>query len=386
MTRILLLLLGLLSLAILSFFCINRTQPLIESDLENRATAALALDGIETDSITASGQTVTLTGEVPDAESHIRAEDLVAQLWGVDAVDNQLSITPALPTPDPYVFSLDYDQGKVVLSGYVPDKKSLAIIVSSADAHFGQPNVSNQLKIAPGAPAGFRQTIIEGLIPNISGYQQVTAALSNHTLTVNGKAKSAEHRQKSNAAIKTIADQHFDSTFTVTLPEPAVTNSTTTTENTETETETEAAPTPTTGTDLTTEKASSPEPAVAKQACQKQFSTLLAKQKIRFAINKATIQPESDALLSALATAMEKCPDSHFEIGGHTDASGSEKYNQRLSQKRAEAVKQQLIKRGCQAERLTAKGYGESHPIATNNTPSGMAKNRRIEITLQEEK
>ncbi len=70
------------------------------------------------------------------------------------------------------------------------------------------------------------------------------------------------------------------------------------------------------------------------------------------------------------------------EIGGHTDSQGSDTYNLRLSESRANAVRNYLIQRGVEATRLIAKGYGESMPIAPNTTREGRAKNRRVEFKV----
>jgi OOP family OmpA-OmpF porin len=69
-----------------------------------------------------------------------------------------------------------------------------------------------------------------------------------------------------------------------------------------------------------------------------------------------------------------------IEIGGHTDADGHESSNLKLSQRRADTVKNYLVKKGVPASRMTAKGYGELHPVADNKSPEGKAKNRRVEL------
>ncbi len=75
-------------------------------------------------------------------------------------------------------------------------------------------------------------------------------------------------------------------------------------------------------------------------------------------------------------------PNRNIRIEGHTDSSGSEDLNEKLSKKRADAVKQLLIQNGIAAERISAIGQGEAHPVASNNTEAGKAKNRRVEIIL----
>ena len=75
-------------------------------------------------------------------------------------------------------------------------------------------------------------------------------------------------------------------------------------------------------------------------------------------------------------------PNLLIEIGGHTDDRGSALYNERLSQARAESVRQYLIGRNVSADQLTAKGYGASQPLADNDTEAGRAENRRVEFRI----
>ena len=85
--------------------------------------------------------------------------------------------------------------------------------------------------------------------------------------------------------------------------------------------------------------------------------------------------------LGAVGKALAALPGARFEIGGHTDAQGSESANQRLSEQRAGAIRQQLVAGfGLKAESISAKGYGESQPVAENDTEAGRAKNRRVVI------
>jgi outer membrane protein OmpA-like peptidoglycan-associated protein len=78
-------------------------------------------------------------------------------------------------------------------------------------------------------------------------------------------------------------------------------------------------------------------------------------------------------------------PNYVIEIGGHTDNVGKDESNITLSQNRANAIKQYLVKKGINADRIIAKGYGESQPIATNDTDEGRQKNRRTEIKIIKE-
>jgi len=101
---------------------------------------------------------------------------------------------------------------------------------------------------------------------------------------------------------------------------------------------------------------------------------------INFDVDKATIKPESMGTLNMIVGVLKDNPDIKFEIAGHTDNSGTAAHNLSLSQERANAVKDQLVKMGIDASRLTAKGFGDTKPISDDNTLEGKANNRRVEF------
>jgi OmpA-OmpF porin, OOP family len=101
---------------------------------------------------------------------------------------------------------------------------------------------------------------------------------------------------------------------------------------------------------------------------------------VNFDTGKSTIKPDSAKTLDDAAAALKLAGALKVEVGGHTDNVGAPEANQRLSQERAKAVMAALVERGVKADRLTAKGYGQSSPIADNRTEEGRAKNRRVEL------
>lgn len=101
-----------------------------------------------------------------------------------------------------------------------------------------------------------------------------------------------------------------------------------------------------------------------------------------FATNKTVILPQSEQALDELYEFLRDNPSIKIRITGHTDDVGSEKANQRLSEGRANAVRDEIVRRGIASERIEAEGKGESEPIADNATEEGRAKNRRVEITI----
>jgi len=117
--------------------------------------------------------------------------------------------------------------------------------------------------------------------------------------------------------------------------------------------------------------------------CQQLFSDLLAKGKIRFESGRATIDPDSAGLLDRLIETALRCPAANIEIAGHTDADGDDGFNQALSEKRAQAVVDYLVRAGLPAERFKAIGYGSQQPISANDSDEGKAQNRRIEFVVR---
>lgn len=103
---------------------------------------------------------------------------------------------------------------------------------------------------------------------------------------------------------------------------------------------------------------------------------------ILFDTGKSTIKSQSAAVLADIIKILNEYPTAKFTVEGHTDSIGSESLNQRLSDSRANSVKEYLIKNGIDAFRLSALGYGESKPIDSNKTSKGRANNRRVEINL----
>ena len=105
---------------------------------------------------------------------------------------------------------------------------------------------------------------------------------------------------------------------------------------------------------------------------------------IYFNTGKATFRSEDVPVkIESISTLLKQYPTAKFSIEGHTDSDGSDAFNQKLSQERADVVRNALIERGMKAENLSAVGYGESKPVATNKTAAGKAKNRRTEVVLQ---
>jgi OOP family OmpA-OmpF porin len=246
----------------------------------------------------------------------------------------------------PYVFQAYKDPVAVTLTltGYVPDNKVHAAIAAAAGRKFFSEKVVDNLKTSVGAPAGFSNAVVPAL--------GVLSRLSTGTLVVSDReVKLSGDALYDAAAAQIRADmaKDFPQGFQVMA-------------------------------DISLKPAAAP---VDPTVCQQLFSDLLAKGKIRFESNRATVDPDSAGLLDRLIETALRCPTANIEIAGHTDADGEDAVNQALSEKRAEAVLDQLVKAGLPADRFTAIGYGSTQPVASNETDEGKAQNRRIDFLVR---
>jgi OOP family OmpA-OmpF porin len=246
----------------------------------------------------------------------------------------------------PYVFQANKDPVTVTLtmSGYVPDNNVHATIAAAAARKFFGEKVVDNLKASMGAPSRFLNAVVPAL--------GALSRLSTGTLVVTDREVKISGDALYEAAVPQIrASLAKDS------PE---------------------------GWQIKTELSVKPAAApVDPGVCQQLFSELLAKGKIRFEPGRASIDPDSAGLLDRLIEIAMRCPTANIDIAGHTDADGEDAFNQALSEKRAQAVTDYLVKAGLPAGRFTALGYGSSQPVASNDTDEGKAQNRRIEFLVR---
>ena len=103
---------------------------------------------------------------------------------------------------------------------------------------------------------------------------------------------------------------------------------------------------------------------------------------VYFGFDSAVLLATAKSQLDVSASMLKRNPEVTVEIAGYADARGPESYNLKLSEQRAEAVRDYLAQKGIDASRMTVRGYGESQPTASNDTAAGQAKNRRVEVRV----
>ena len=103
---------------------------------------------------------------------------------------------------------------------------------------------------------------------------------------------------------------------------------------------------------------------------------------VLFDVDQATLKPGNESKLRQIAAVLQQYPNNQISVEGHTDATGSDAHNQKLSEDRAASVRLALVSGGIEAGRITSRGFGKTQPVATNASPEGRQRNRRVEIVV----
>jgi OmpA-OmpF porin, OOP family len=292
-------------------------------------------------------------GKITITDNQLSLSGMARDLGGREAIAAALKNLPEgftvaaneIKAP-PYIFQAYKDPvaSTLTLTGYVPDNNVHAALVASAGRKFFNEKVVDNLKASVGAPVAFAAAVDPAL--------GALSRLSTGTLEVTDReAKLSGDALYDAAANEIRADLAKDMPRGwLARPEISV----------------KPAPTP-----------------VDATVCQQLFNDLLAKGKIRFEAGRAAINADSAGLLDRLVETASRCPAVPVEIAGHTDGDGDDNFNQALSEKRAQAVVDYLVKAGLPAERFKAIGYGSGQPLAGNDTDEAKAQNRRIEFLVR---
>ena len=124
------------------------------------------------------------------------------------------------------------------------------------------------------------------------------------------------------------------------------------------------------------------EELITNAQCQVLFDELSASDTVNFEVSKATVLPDSYALLDKFTALSLRCPTANFQVIGHTDNTGDPEFNRIISLERAEKVIEHIVNSGVAQQRFVAMGLGDTQPIANNETDTGRAKNRRVEFKV----
>jgi OOP family OmpA-OmpF porin len=292
-------------------------------------------------------------GRIAISDSNVTLSGMARDLGGREAIVAALKNLPEgfkvaandIKAP-PYIFQAYKDPVAVTLtlSGYVPDSGVHTALVAAAGRKFFSEKVVDNLKASIGAPSGFAAAVVPAL-GALSRLSTGTLVVSDREVKLSGDALY----DAAAAQIRAGLGKDFPQGFQYKA-------------------------------DISVKPAAAP---VDGTVCQQLFSELLSKGSIRFEPARATIDPDSTGLLDGLIETALRCPATTVEIAGHTDTDGDDAANQALSEKRAQAVADYLVKAGLPGDRFAAVGYGSTQPVASNDTDEGKAQNRRIEFVVR---
>ena len=293
-------------------------------------------------------------GKITISDTKVSLSGMARDLGGREAIAAALKNLPEgfsvaaneIKAP-PYIFQAYKDPVAVTLTltGYVPDNNVHAAIAAAASRKFFSEKVVDNLKASVGAPSRFAGAVVPAL-GALSRLSTGTLVVSDREVKLSGDAfYDAAPAQIRNNLLK-----DFPQGWQLKA-------------------------------DISVKPASAP---VDATVCQQLFTELLGKGTIRFEPGRSTLDPDSTGLLDRLIETALRCPTANIEVAGHTDTDGENAANQALSEKRAQAVVDYLVKAGLPAGRFTAVGYGSTQPVAPNVTDEGKAQNRRIEFVVKE--
>lgn len=292
-------------------------------------------------------------GKITITDTKVNLSGMARDLGGREAIAAALKNLPegfSVAANDvkapPYIFQAYKDPvaATVTLTGYVPDNNVHAAIATSASRKFFTEKVVDNLKASVGAPGSFNTAVVAAL-GGLSRLSTGTLVVSDREVKLSGDALYEGAANDIRAGL----GKDFPKNWQY-KPE------------------------------ITVKPAAGP---VDGTVCQQLFTELLNKGKIRFATKRADIDPDSAGILDHLIETALRCPTTNIEVAGHTDADGEDSFNQALSEKRAQAVIDYLVKAGLPATRFTPVGYGATQPLAGNDTDEGKAQNRRIEFLVR---
>lgn len=299
------------------------------------------------------GETSKLrTGKATISDLTVDLSGMARELGGREAIAAALknlpegySVANDIQAP-PYVFEANKDPvaGVLTLTGYVPDNAIHAAIVASAGRKFGE-KIVDKLKASLGAPAGF-DAVVTRALRSLSRLSTGRLVVSDRNVELFGDA------------LYDLAGRQIRADLPRDLPRGWEAK-----------------------TDVSVKPSASP---VDPTVCQQLFGDLLDKRTIQFEAGQATLELDSIGLLDQLAETALRCQTATIEIVGHTDSDGDASFNQTLSERRAQAVVDFLVKAGLPASRFKPMGHGSDQPIATNDTDEGKAKNRRIDFIVRQ--
>lgn len=349
-----------------------------QSQGENGAPAGSADQGSSGQSSSASCNAAQGSGDQNDGKPCPIGQSPGAEAAATPAVTSSPATaaapstsTPAAPAAAPQPsgslagVNLTAAGGGVVVRAEAKDETEKAALLGAVRARLGDTKVIDEVSVNPAAPA--RDHAAVAAIASLVKDPGVSVVGQNDSVALTGNVPAEETKATIEREVrKVVGDQtRIDNRLTMggaATPQP-------------TNPDQPASP-------------DQADPAVLCKSVNEDVKKILAEQQVRFTLNGTKVAPASNATLERIAQRLKPCvapaiPGTKVTVEGHASADGNRDVNTQLSQQRAEAVRAALIRFGVPAEAAIARGFGDSRPIAPNNTEAGRAANRRVEVVVQ---
>lgn len=339
MSRLIVIVIGMVLLWALFEFGASTRAPVIQRDIQDRTSMAMTGAGLANVAVAADGRDVYLSGEVSDEQDVSRAGDIAANVRGVRVVNNNLEVA------NPYITSFCKDSEEITLSGAVSDNDASEAFPERARDMFRYWRIDSDLKVRDDAPSGYRRFMEQALI-DLGQLDEGCITLTDRDLLIKGSIRSERAALGVKERLDALADLGFTPRYELTLP------------------------------------------VLSDEAihCQQEFNQRVgAHETVLFSFDSDVIHEIGRQLLDEVVEIGENCPDVGVRIEGHTDSVGDKDYNIELSKRRADSVVAYLVQKGVSPGRMSAVGMGFSQPTADNSTEEGRAQNRRIEFRIRED-
>lgn len=340
-------LLTILVLVVLAVGAIPVFSQRIQQDLTQKTQDVLLEKNIEWASVEVDGRDALIRGNAVDPSS---AQALTDQIRSIDGIRlaafeqvemvSEKAVEDANQTISPYHFAATLDQAQLRMVGAVTDQNVSEGFEKHARQIFGDEAVNAEWAVGQGQPEGW-ETAVKTSIAQLARLDGGELSISDQKISLKGNAAQTAISDSVQEQLGLLGEDGYELEYQV-------------------------------------------ESADAELlACQSDFTKLLKGKAIHFRTGRVQIRRDSHELLGNVFAIAERCDEFSLEVAGHTDSLGGAARNQQLSQQRAQAVVNWLANKGLDVSRMKAIGHGEKFPVADNNTRSGRALNRRIEITVR---
>jgi OOP family OmpA-OmpF porin len=332
---------------------------------------------------------LSIGGEAEDVGAYRSIKQALA--YGVPKGIKVTADVVTAPVVSPYLWSAHTADGRIVLSGRVPNDAVRAELVVAAKVGLPNAAVVDQMEPGEGAPQGWSAMAL-AILREMGRLEGAGVDMKDAALVVSGVAGDAATAEAIRATLRAAvpATIKLNDQIRVKEPPPAPPPSPPLVlppEPAETPAKgTDAASAARTDTAVQSARPASPVEAAAlvrARTCETQLATLASSGQVLFRLASAELESASFQTLDKLAEAAKSCPGMHIQVGGHTSSEGSAELNQQLSLGRAQSVVAYLVHAGVDATQLEPIGHGATQPVAPNDSSENMAKNRRIEFTVR---